>query len=164
MPVETATATISATIASARIKEEPVGEWFSGDVVANGIRTHYSRTGGQTGGGKPPLVLAHGATDSGLCWSRLARALEADYDVIMPDARGHGHPRRRLRPDAAPLISPSSLGAGTHRPAVGGIRCAKQCSICSPICPLAIGHPRIRPPAVHAQRTEADRAAHGRAG
>lgn len=63
-----------------------MGNWFSGDVVTNGIRTHYSRTGGD----KPPLVLAHGATDHGLCWTRLARALESEYDVIMPDARGHG--------------------------------------------------------------------------
>jgi pimeloyl-ACP methyl ester carboxylesterase len=63
-----------------------VAEWFGGDVVANGIKIHYYRTGGD----KPPVVLSHGATDNGLCWTRLARALEASYDVIMPDARGHG--------------------------------------------------------------------------
>ena len=63
-----------------------VSTWTSGDVATNGIRMHYYRTGG----GKPPLVLAHGATDDGLCWTRVARALESDYDVIMPDARGHG--------------------------------------------------------------------------
>ena len=60
--------------------------WASGDVTANGIRLHYTRTGGE----KPPLVLAHGVTDSGLCWSPLAEALAPDYDVIMVDARGHG--------------------------------------------------------------------------
>jgi N-formylmaleamate deformylase len=63
-----------------------LGEWFSGDVIANGIRIHYYRTGGD----KPPVVLSHGATDDGLCYHRLAKVLEADYDVIMPDARGHG--------------------------------------------------------------------------
>jgi len=63
-----------------------VADWFSGDVHANGIKIHYYRTGGD----KPPVVLSHGATDDGLCWSRLARALESAYDVIMPDARGHG--------------------------------------------------------------------------
>ena len=47
---------------------------------------HYTRTGGD----KPPLILAHGFTDSGLCWTRTARAFEDSYDVIMPDARGHG--------------------------------------------------------------------------
>lgn len=58
----------------------------SDDVVANGIRLHYYRTGGN----KPPLVMVHGITDNGLCWTRLARALEPEYDVIMYDARGHG--------------------------------------------------------------------------
>src|SRR4029079_7250210 len=65
-------------------------EWVSGDAAANGITIHYSRTGGADGGGKPPLVLSHGATDNGLCWTRVARDLESDFDVIMPDARGHG--------------------------------------------------------------------------
>ena len=61
-------------------------DWFSGDVVANGIKLHYTRTGGDG----PPVVLAHGITDNGLCWTRLAQALEGDYDLIMFDARGHG--------------------------------------------------------------------------
>ncbi len=63
-----------------------MAEWFSGHVSANGIKIHYWRTGGD----KPPVVLSHGITDIGLCWTRVARDLEADYDVIMPDARGHG--------------------------------------------------------------------------
>jgi N-formylmaleamate deformylase len=63
-----------------------MAEWQSGDVVANGIKVHYHRTGG----GGPPLVLNHGSTDNGLCWIRLARELEGEYDIIMPDARGHG--------------------------------------------------------------------------
>ena len=61
-------------------------DWLSGDVVANGIKIHYTRTGGD----KPPLVLSHGSTDNGLCWTRVALALEKNYDLIMPDARGHG--------------------------------------------------------------------------
>jgi len=65
-----------------------MSDWYSGDVVANGVRIHYTRTG--TGTSKPPLVLCHGATDWGLCWTLLARDLQGDYDVIMPDARGHG--------------------------------------------------------------------------
>lgn len=60
--------------------------WFEGDVVTNGVRLHYYRTGGD----RPPLVLSHGITDNGLGWSRVARALEANYDVVMVDARGHG--------------------------------------------------------------------------
>jgi N-formylmaleamate deformylase len=60
--------------------------WRSGNVVANGIKIHYHRTGGEG----PPLVLSHGITDHGLCWTRVAQALEGDCDVIMYDARGHG--------------------------------------------------------------------------
>jgi len=60
--------------------------WQAATIVANGIHLHYSRTGGQ----KPPLLLLHGFEEHGLCWLRVARALEDTYDVIMPDARGHG--------------------------------------------------------------------------
>src|SRR3984957_11539780 len=61
--------------------------WMRGVCDANGINIHYLRTGGC----KPPLVLLHGLTGSGACWTPLARALEAEYDVVMPDARGHGN-------------------------------------------------------------------------
>lgn len=60
--------------------------WQAGHVTANGVKLHYHRTGGD----KPPVVLAHGITDNGLCWTRLARALAARYDLVMYDARGHG--------------------------------------------------------------------------
>ena len=60
--------------------------WTTGVFEANGIDIHYLRTGGV----KPPLVLLHGLMGSGACWSPLARSLEAGYDVVMPDARGHG--------------------------------------------------------------------------
>ena len=63
-----------------------MSEWSSGDVIANGIRLHYYRTGGD----KLPVVLAHGFSDNGLCWTPVARVLQADYDVIMIDARNHG--------------------------------------------------------------------------
>lgn len=69
-----------------RIEEIVPPHWFEGTVVANGIRQYYHRTGGD----RPPLVLLHGFTENGLCWSRVAKALEWDYDVIMVDARGHG--------------------------------------------------------------------------
>ena len=60
--------------------------WISSVCEANGIRTHYLRTGGP----RPPVVLLHGLTGSGACWAPLARALEGEFDVVMPDARGHG--------------------------------------------------------------------------
>jgi len=73
----------SATAGTAKV---PYG-WSSGDIKANGITLHYYRTGN---GSLPPLVLSHGFTDNGLCWTDLAGALEKKYDVIMYDLRGHG--------------------------------------------------------------------------
>ena len=60
--------------------------WQSGDAAGDGVRIHYTRTGGR----KPPLVMLHGVTDSGQCWARVAEALAADYDCLMLDSRGHG--------------------------------------------------------------------------
>ena len=67
--------------------------WVQGDVIANRMRIHYYRTKGDG----PPLVLSHGFSDNGMCWLRVAQALEGEYDVIMPDARGHGGSRTRGR-------------------------------------------------------------------
>ncbi len=61
--------------------------WIKRTCEANGIDVHYIRTGGD----KPPVVLLHGLMLNGACWTPLARALEKDYDVVMPDARGHGY-------------------------------------------------------------------------
>ena len=60
--------------------------WTRGDCEIDGLRIHYLRTGGA----KPAVVLLHGLTGSGACWSPIARALERGFDVVMPDARGHG--------------------------------------------------------------------------
>jgi N-formylmaleamate deformylase len=62
--------------------------WSEGNVLANDITIHYSRTGEKN---NRSLLLLHGITDSGLCWSRVAARLAGSYDVIMTDARGHGH-------------------------------------------------------------------------
>jgi pimeloyl-ACP methyl ester carboxylesterase len=63
-----------------------MSSWQTGNVSVNGVGLHYTRTGGE----KPAVVLAHGFSDSGLCWTPVAQALEAEYDIIMIDARGHG--------------------------------------------------------------------------
>lgn len=63
-----------------------MSNWSEGQIFTNGVNLHYYRTGGD----KQPVVLLHGFTDNGLCWTRVARDLEQDYDVIMFDARGHG--------------------------------------------------------------------------
>jgi len=88
--------------------------WSQGDVVANGIRHHYYRTGR----GKPPLVLLHGILEGALAWLRTAGALEQDYDVVMVDTRGHGdsdgiatgYSQALLAADAAGVIRALGLG------------------------------------------------------
>ena len=91
------------------------------------VRIHYYRTGGN----KPAFILLHGASDNGLCWTPVAELLAGRYDVIMPDAQGHGL-SARLGADFTfkshteqvaglamglglkkPLIMGHSMGAGT---------------------------------------------------
>jgi pimeloyl-ACP methyl ester carboxylesterase len=91
-----------------------------GYVEANGLRLHYTRTGG----GGPALLLAHGLTDDGLCWTPVADALAGAYDVVMLDARGHGRsdaPERGYGPDEqAADLAGAIAGLGLTRPAVLG--------------------------------------------
>jgi len=94
--------------------------WTQNDITINGVSLHYWRTGD---GSNPPLVLAHGFSDNSLCWLQTALDLEADYDIIMPDARGHGL-SARIQPgervdmgaDLAGIIQALDL----QRPIVGG--------------------------------------------
>jgi N-formylmaleamate deformylase len=102
-------------------------KYTEGDLTIKGIKLHYYRTGGN----KPPIILLHGATDNGLCWTPLAEVLAEEYDVIMPDAQGHGK-SDRLDKDftfqshteqvaglvkqlglVKPIIMGHSMGAGT---------------------------------------------------
>jgi pimeloyl-ACP methyl ester carboxylesterase len=86
----------------------------------NGLRLHYTRTGGT----KPPVVLAHGFSDDGLCWAPVAEVLEPDYDVIMVDARGHGQsdaPEQGYNmADMAGDLRGAITELGLHRPTVVG--------------------------------------------
>lgn len=94
--------------------------WYSNKIATNGIHLHYTRTGGD----KPPIVLAHGFSDDGLCWTPVAEKLEADYDVIMVDARGHGRsdaPEQGYTPiDMAADLAGVITGLGLKKPAVLG--------------------------------------------
>ncbi|MBN1284594.1 MAG: alpha/beta hydrolase [Anaerolineae bacterium] len=97
-----------------------MSDWSAHDITVNSINIHYHRTGGN----KPPLVLAHGFTDDGLCWSRLARDLEADHDLIMYDARGHGRSSRladlTTRPDLAGDLAALVEALGLEKPGALG--------------------------------------------
>lgn len=62
--------------------------WSDGFVYANGIRVHYYHA--TPAPGKPVIVMVHGVTDNGLCWTTLTWKLQDAYDVYMVDTRGHG--------------------------------------------------------------------------
>jgi N-formylmaleamate deformylase len=63
-----------------------MSKWQEGYVDSNGIRLHYTRTGGD----KAPMVLVHGLTDNAQTWTRFANVFSVTYDLVMVDARGHG--------------------------------------------------------------------------
>lgn len=97
-----------------------MASWTENDITANGIKIHYLRTGN---GDKPVLVLSHGFSGSGWSWYETAQALEADFDLILPDMRGHGQSHRcapgkltDLTGDLAGLIT----GLGLQKPILGG--------------------------------------------
>lgn len=83
--------------------------WQEGTLHANGIVQHYYRTGGA----RPPLVLLHGIMEGALAWLPTARALEADYDLIMLDARGHGG-SGPLAGDFSPATLAADVAAALH--------------------------------------------------
>ncbi len=97
-----------------------MARWPDGTVNSNGLRIHFYRTGGE----KPKVIFNHGAGDDGLCWTRVVKELESDYDVIMVDARGHGktdsgkgdYSTAQRVADLAGLIQ----ALGLDRPVVGG--------------------------------------------
>jgi len=97
-----------------------MSKWPDGTVNSNGLKIHYYRTGGD----KPKVIFNHGAGDDGLCWARVVKELENDYDVIMVDARGHGktdngkgdYSTVQRVADLAGLIQ----ALGLDRPVVGG--------------------------------------------
>ena len=72
---------------SADIPGIPQG-WSDGYAYANSIRLHYYRA--IPAPGKPIIVMAHGLSDNGLCWTTLTQKLQGQYDIYMVDTRGHG--------------------------------------------------------------------------
>lgn len=119
--------TALAALLSAAGPPPPPAGWKDGYVLANGIRIHYWRTGGA----KPVMVMLHGSSDDGLCWTNFAKEFTAQYDVVMWDARGHGlsDPPNELQTQQAmvedlaaflralniekPILMGHSMGSGT---------------------------------------------------
>ena len=69
-------------------------EYKDNFIEINGVKLHYYRAGR----GDQTLVLLHGASDNGMCWKPTTDLLAEEYEVIMPDAQGHGL-SDRLGPD-----------------------------------------------------------------
>ena len=97
-----------------------MNSWQSGIVAISGGHLAFHRTGGSG----PALVLSHGLTDNGLCWRRLAAALASEFDIIMLDARGHGHSSRMS-------------GGSPHDPGQDIAEAIEQLGLASPI---VMGH------------------------
>ena len=96
-------------------------EWAQEKIkLDSGIELFTTRTGK---GEKPALVLAHGITDMGLCWHQLAKDLEADYDVVMYDAYGHGQSSRIdpvIRFDLVEDLHDLTVALGLQKPGIMG--------------------------------------------
>jgi pimeloyl-ACP methyl ester carboxylesterase len=75
------------SIVAAQMVKIPNG-WSDGYTYANGIRIHYYRATPQPK--KPVIVMVHGVTDNGLCWTTLTEKLQGEFDIYMLDTRGHG--------------------------------------------------------------------------
>jgi pimeloyl-ACP methyl ester carboxylesterase len=94
--------------------------WIEGQVVTNGTKLHYYRGGTS----KPALVMLHGITDDGPCWTPVAGVLARGYDIVMVDQRGHGksdapqagYDAVTMAADVAGLVA----GLGLERPFVIG--------------------------------------------
>ncbi len=97
-------------------------QWSEGDLDVNGACMHYHRTG-QPGSNKPALVLAHGFSDAGMCWLPLALELSSEYDVVLPDARGHGGSARVKADEALDMAADLAgliQGLKLELPVIGG--------------------------------------------
>lgn len=61
--------------------------WTESNVAVDGVRVGVLRS---NTAGRPPLVAAHGFTDSGACWTPFLAPLVDEFDITAPDARHHG--------------------------------------------------------------------------
>ena len=65
---------------------DPIETWLTGSSEVNGVEVHYRRIVADG----PQLVALHGLMGSGAVWSPFVRNLGDGFDVLLPDARGHG--------------------------------------------------------------------------
>jgi pimeloyl-ACP methyl ester carboxylesterase len=117
--------------------------------VSGGLLAYH-----RTGGSGPPLVLSHGLTDNGLCWRRVAAALQSDFDVIMLDARGHGESSRMpegATPDPGDDIAEAVQALNLARPILMGhsigARATANCAAAHPkgVAKVILEDPMLTP-------------------
>jgi pimeloyl-ACP methyl ester carboxylesterase len=89
--------------------------WQDGELRLDGENFHYYRRGGG-----PPVLLAHGFSDNGRCWTRVAEALDSEFEFIAYDARGHGLSGGDANPTAAQDLARIVKALGLERPALLG--------------------------------------------
>ncbi|HXH22341.1 MAG TPA: alpha/beta hydrolase [Dehalococcoidia bacterium] len=89
--------------------------WREGELSIEGETFHYYRRGSGA-----PVLLAHGFGDNGRCWTRVAEALEAEFELIAYDARGHGLSGGDANPNAAGDLASVVRALELERPALIG--------------------------------------------
>lgn len=70
---------------------DPIGipdGWSDEFIYVNGVRIHYYHA--VPAPGKPVIVMVHGVTDNGVCWTDVSLKMQDSYDIYMLDTRGHG--------------------------------------------------------------------------
>lgn len=70
------------------------------EVTVNGVRLHYRRAGDGE-----PLLLLHGLGSSTLDWECQLEAFSAEFEVIVPDLRGHGQSGKPRGPYSVALFA-----------------------------------------------------------
>lgn len=60
--------------------------YVEGFTESSAVRLRHLRLDGAG----TPVVFLHGLMGSGSCWGPIARALRGEFEVVLPDARGHG--------------------------------------------------------------------------
>jgi N-formylmaleamate deformylase len=96
-----------------------MADWREFDIDADGVNIHAHRAGRLD---RPTLVLAHGLSDNGRCWWRVAQAFEDDFDIVMIDARNHGQSGTAGGDGASPDADVAAVIAqlGLDRPTLMG--------------------------------------------
>ena len=112
-------------------------DWQPGRVELSDGHLAYHRKPG----GEQAVLLLHGLTDNGLCWRRAGDLLAEDFDVILLDARGHGHssmPSTDTPDDPAGDIAEVVQCLGLEAPVVMGHSLGARAAAA-----FANAHPRI---------------------